>query len=232
MITANHLIYDIENIATSGGLPNEFKITHEQILYWIEEVRSMLIAQSLAKGDDINDSFVQYIDCVELEQADAAECCLAPTGCYVLKSIQQIPGTIDTWEDNNIVSVTTADGEVIPKSNPLKSRYQKYNKYTKKTRSWYLKDDYLYIVNDQQLQYVTVAGIFESPSELANFRACDGSCWTRDSKYPITLGLATQITDIILKTKVNPFMQYPQDTTNDAASTTPQQKIQNKQSEG
>jgi len=232
MITANHLIFDLITIASSGGLPTEFKITEEQVLYWIEETRSNLIAQSLAKGDDINDSFIQYINCVELEQADASECCLAPSGCYVLKSVLQIPPTIDTWEDNMIISVTTMDGTSVSKSNPLKYKYQKYNKYTSKSRSWYIKNDYLYIINDQNLEYVNIAGIFESPSDLAAFIACDGdACWTRDTKYPITLGIATQITDIILKTKVNPFMTYPQDNSNNANGATPQQNIQNKQSE-
>ena len=36
-ITANHLIYDVLEIASSGGLPSEFKISNEQILYWIEQ---------------------------------------------------------------------------------------------------------------------------------------------------------------------------------------------------
>jgi len=232
MITAAHLIYDIQTIASSGSLPNEFNITEEQILYWVEQTRSNLIAQGLAKGDDINDSFIQYINCLELEQIDDSECCYAPSGCYVLRSIKQLPATIDTWEDNMIVSVSTMDGTSIPKSNPLKSKYQKYNKRTSRARSWFIKNDYLYIVNDILLQYVNVAGIFESPSDLSNFVSCDGdSCWTRDSKYPITLGLATMITDIIIKTKVTPFITFPADNTNNANALTPQQIIQNKQAD-
>ncbi len=231
-ITANHLIYDVLEIASSGGNPNEFKISNEQILYWIEQTRSMLISQSLGKKDDINDSWIQYINCVELEQVDASTCCLADTGCYILKSVQPIPSTIDTWKDNWIVSVTTIDGSSISKSNPIRQKYQKYNKYTSTSRGWYLKDDYLYIINDQVLTYVSVAGLFEFPSELANFTSCEGeACWSLDSPYPISLSLATQVTDIIVKTKVNPFMAYPMDNSNNMSGATPQQSIQNKQSE-
>lgn len=231
-ITAQHLIYDILEIASSGGLPSEFKISNEQILYWIEQTRSMLISQSLNKKDDINDSWIQYINCVELEQVDASTCCLVDTDCYVLRSKQQIPSTIDTWKDNWIVSVTTIDGTSVPKSNPIRQRYQKYNKFTSNTRGWYLKDDYLYIINDQLLTYVSIAGLFEFPSELANFISCEGeACWSLDSPYPISLSLATQVTDIIIKTKVNPFMAYPMDNSNNMSGATPQQAIQNKQAE-
>ncbi|TXG80648.1 MAG: hypothetical protein E6R13_07760 [Spirochaetes bacterium] len=231
-ITANHLISDIRGIASSGGNPNEFKITDRQILYWVEQTRSLLISQSLAKKDDINDSWIQYIDCVELEQVDASTCCLVDTDCYVLRSKERIPSTIDTWKDNWIVSVTTIDGNMIPKSNPFKSKYQKYNKYTHSDRGWYLKDDYLYVINDQLLTYVSVAGLFEFPSDLANFTSCEGmACWSYDSNYPISMSLATQVTDIVIKTKVNPFMNFPMDNSNNANNATPQQNIQNKQSE-
>jgi hypothetical protein len=229
-ITANHLIYDIVEIASSGGNPNEFKITNEQVLYWIEQVRSQLISQSLAKKDDINDSWIQYIPCVELEQVDSSECCAADSGCYVLRSKKKLPSTIDTWKDNWIVSVSTMDGTLISKSNPLKSRYQRHNKYTGKTKTWYVKDDYLYIINEDFLELVEVAGLFETPSDLKRFTDCSGDlCFTEDSPYPISLTLATQVTDIIIKTKVAPFMQFDMDNNNDSSGATSAQKSADKQ---
>jgi hypothetical protein len=218
-ITAEHLINDIRGIASSGGNPNEFKISDEQILYWVEQVRSQLISQSLNKKDDINDSWIQYIPCLEMSQVDASECCDAPAGCYVLKSTLRLPSTIDTWKDNWIVSVSTIDGTMISKSNPFKSKYQKYNKYTNLNRGWYVKDDYLYIINDDFLELVEVAGLFESPSDLSRFANCSGgSCFTKESDYPISHTLATQVTDIIVNTKIKAFMSFPNDTTNDASN--------------
>lgn len=216
-ITARHLINDIREIASSGGNPNEFKISDEQILFWVEEVRSQLISQSLGKKDDINDSWIQYIPCVELELVDSAECCDVTSDCKVLKSKKRIPSTIDTWKDNWIVSVTTPLGEIISKSNPFKSKYQKYNKFTSKSKSWYLKNDYLYIINDEFLELVEIAGLFETPSDLKSFTDCSGNnCFTLDSDYPVSLTLATQITDIIIKTKVAPFMSFTKDDGNDS----------------
>lgn len=231
-ITANHLIADIRGIASSGGNPNEFKVSDEQILYWVEEVRAMLISQKLNKKDDINDSWIQYINCIELEQVEDTFCCLASSDCMLLRSIKQIPSTIDTWKDNMIMYVTTVGGESINRSNPVRQRYNKYNKYTSTNRVWFLRDDYIYIINDQVLQYISLAGLFETPSDLSEFVACDGEvCFTLDSPYPISLNMASEVTDIIIKTKINPFFAFPMDNKNDASGVTPQQSIQNKQAD-
>lgn len=217
IITQAVLADDIRGIASSGSNPNEFRIPDEQIYWWIDEIRAVLISQSLAKKDDLNDTWLQTISCMELEQADESECCLVDTDCYVLKTVEKIPTTIDTWKNNWIVSVTTASGEPISKSNRFANRYQKYSKYTGSARYYYLKNDYLYIVNDQLLEYVNVTGLFQSPSDLAAYVTCeDEECFTQDSPYPISANMANQVVDIIVKTKVIPFMQFPSDNENNA----------------
>lgn len=229
-ISINHIVYDILEIASSGDNPNSFKIDNSQIQYWIEQTRSMLISQSLNKRDDIHDSWVSYINCLEMEQVDASLCCLAPSDCKVLKSVQKLPSTIDSWKDNWIISVSGSDGTSISKSNQLKQKYQAYSKYTSKDKSWFIMDNYLYITNDPFLERVKVALIVEFPSDLARFTDCSNqSCWTEDSPYPISASMASIITDIVIKTKVNPFMQFPSDSSNNANSLTPKQLVENKQ---
>ena len=228
-ITMNHMIYDILEIASSGGLPADFSISETQIQYWIEQTRAILIKQKLAKNEDISDAWVNYIPCVGLELADSSECCEAPSGCYILKSTKRLPSTIDTWRDNSIISVSTMDGSLISKSNPLKVKYLSHNKYTSKIKAWYIKNNYLYIVNDEFLELVEVAGLFETPSDLKRFADCGGnSCFNNDSNYPVTLSLATEITDIILKMKIIPFMTSPKDNSNNSNGQTPDQQAAEK----
>ncbi len=204
-------------------------LSDELILYWVEQVRSQLISQSLSRKDDINDSWIQYIPCVGLTLADSSECCEAPVGCYVLKSNKQLPSSIDFWKDNSIVSVSTMDGSLISKSNPLKIKYLSHNKYTSKIKAWYIKNDYLYIVNDEFLELVEVAGLFETPSDLKRFADCGGnSCFNNNSKYPVSQTLANQITDIVIKNKVMPFYSFPKDNSNNANGQTPQQQSEEK----
>lgn len=216
MITLKEITDDIRAIASSGSNPDNFKIPDEQIFYWINQARAMLINQSLAKKDDLNDTWLQQINCMALEPADESECCLAPSGCYVLKTVKKVPSTIDTWKPNWIVSVTTAFGDQIPKSNQFSNRYQKYNKYTGNKKYYYLKNDYIYVVNNEDLSIINVQALFEDPMELANFPTCEGGvCFSTDSAYPVSANMSSQITDIIIKTKVMPFMQFPSDNIND-----------------
>lgn len=222
-ITARHIVQDIIEIASSGSTPNEFKIEEEQILYWVNQTRSKLISEAIKNRQTITDSWLQTIGCLELEQKDISDCCLVSLGCMGLKSKKQLPSTIETHIDNNIVSVTGLDGNPISKTNRFAAKYKQYNKYTGKNMGYFIKDNYLYVINDKIMQYVTVIGLFEDPSELKNFVDCSGNtCWSMDSDYPVTQKMASQITDIVLKTKVLPFMQFPADNKNDAANITSQ----------
>lgn len=227
MITANHLISDIRQIATSGGNSDDFKVSDRQILYWVNEIRSMLISQAIDKRADIADVWLQSITCFEMELADISDCCEVATGCYGLKSVSQVPTTIG--DDELIIGVYTIDGEVIDELTRQRSRYSKYNKFTKAKAGWFIKDGYLYIVNNTMLEMVTLSGIWEDPSDLAAFISCaDQPCWSFDSDYPVSLKMASMITDIVIKTKIQPMMNFPLDNSNNASGATPQQAQQDR----
>lgn len=229
MITAQHIISDIRTIVTSAGNSDDFKASDEQILFWINEVRSMLIAQAIAKRDTISDSWIQYINCFPMEMRDISDCCDVPTGCYGLRSVNPLPGTIETDANNMIIGIYTIDDQQISEINRIRARYQKYNKYTGTKPGWFIKDNYLYIVGNEALAMVNVAGIWEDPSDLANYTSCAGvACWSTGSEYPVSLKMASTITDIVVKTKYGVMMGFPMDQSNNASAATPQQNQQNK----
>ncbi len=219
-MTSNQLISDIRNIGTSGSDNIDFKVEDNQILFWCNEIRSMLISQAIQKSQDISDVWVQMIGCVALQQVDDSDCCLVPTGCYVLRSVNKLPITIETFGDNSIIRVTNVKGEIISKSNPFASNYAQYNKYTANKPDWYLKNGYLYITVTQMLEYVNVFGIFENPQDLAAFVSCDNeACFNMyTSDYPCSLKMASDITNIVIKTKLLPYLQFPADNKNDASN--------------
>lgn len=220
-MTVKQLIKDIANIASSGSNPIEFKIEDSQILFWCNEVRSMLISQAIQKKQDISDVWVQRIKCLELQPVDKSDCCGIVTRCYILKSTQRLPNTIETNGDNSILRVETIMGKVIPKTNYLEAKYTSYGKYTKEEARWFVRDGYLYVINEDELKYVNVDLLAENPADLAEFNDCSGVvCFSQDSTYPCSLKMANDITNIVLKTKVYPFLQLPADNTNDAANVT------------
>lgn len=228
MITAQHIIADIRAIATSGGNSDDFKVSDEQILYWINEIRSMLISQALDKNADVADIWLQTIGCFEMELTDISSCCTVETGCLGLRSVLPVPTTIG--DDMSIMSVYTIEGGVINELNKARARYSKYNKFTGKSIGWFVRDGHLYLVNDTMIEMVSIAGIWEDPTDLAAYATCDGNaCWSVNSEYPVSLKMASQITDIVIKTKIQPMLGFPMDNSNNASGATPQQAQQSKQ---
>ncbi len=218
-ITGYKIVSDIRNIASSGPTSIDFRISDRQILFWINEVRSMLISQSLAKKDDIVDQCVQILPNIVMNLADISEAVDIPLNCKLLKSSIQLPQTIDTYLDNSILSITGLDGTTISKSNLFRSKYKRYNKFTGKNPIWYLRNNYLYIVNypDNLISNVTAVALLEDPEDVNNFlTSVNDTPFTLDSVYPVTMKMANDITNIVLKTKVLPLFQFPHDIENNA----------------
>lgn len=215
-ITSRQIIQDILNIASSGVVPVSTRLSERQIFLWVNECRATLISQSIARRDDILDSCIQTIGNVELELVDKSEATDLPIDCYLLKSTLQIPRTIDTSKDNSVLSVTGLDGTPITKSNSFRAKYKKYSKFTSKQAAWYIKNDYLYVVNSQgnMLSNVSVVGLFENPEDINAFLGTNDEIFTWESSYPVSNKIASEITNIVIKTKIIPLLQAPVDTTN------------------
>lgn len=216
-ITLNKILSDIRNIATSGANAINFRITDNQITYWIHQTRETLINQDIQKRKDLSDTWLQSLTCVDLVEVDKSECCEITTNCKILRTVRQLPDTIETNADNYIVRVESPNGDIISKTTPFESKYIGYSKYVTEKSRWYLKNNYLYIINEDYLDKVNIWGIFSNPEDLISFASCDGtSCFSINGPYPCSGKMASVITDIILKTKIYPFLQTPRDTSNDS----------------
>ena len=223
-ISANTLISDIRNISSSGSNPIEFKIEESQILHWVNQTRATLISQAIQKSQDLSDIWIQKISCLELEKTELGKCwdsedeeCSDGNGCFILRSVEELPDTIEIFGDNMIIRVTTLSGTVISKSDQFSEVYAKYNKYTSNKPVWWIENKRLYISGQTFIKKVNVYGIFDQPSDLADFKNCDDqSCWDYNSNYPCSLKMASMITDIVVRTKVYPYLQLPSDNKNDA----------------
>lgn len=219
MPTLNQITSDIRNIASSGKENYSMRIEDSQIEFWVNEARSKFIADAINKRENLTDIWIQVIHCLELELVDKSTCCFITTNCYILKSKKKLPQTIEYYNDNGIIKVTTADGKIISKSNNFEATYNEFNRYTGKKANWFIQDGYLYITNEVLIDYVTVFGIFEDPSELSGFINCSGNtCFSIDDPYPCSLKMANDITNYVIRAKVLPFYSTIPDKSNDANS--------------
>lgn len=219
MPSLNQITADILNLASSGKGNYSVRLEEELVYFWINEARSKLISEALIKREQLSDVWLQAISCLEMIQVEASECCFVTTGCFILRSKKKLPPTIETNNDNSIVKVVTATGSIVDKGNAFDGVYASFNKYTGKKPFWYLQNGYLYMTDEQLITYLTVYGIFENPMDLNTFINCtDTPCFSIDDNYPVSLKMANDITNYVLRAKVLPFYSTIPDKSNDANS--------------
>lgn len=218
MATLNELVYDIKNIAYGGFQSDDVPVSDRQVAYWINQERAVLIAQLFSANKTIPESLIQFLECVDMECLDPAECCDIESCERVLRSTQKLPQTIHRNGRNTIFDVSSVDKTVgFTETNYIRQRTNKYSKYTGTKPRWFIKNNYLYLTNTHELEVVSLSGIFEDPTEALLFKTCDGvACWDWDSPYPITSRLASVITNKILQERLGITTKMPNDENNDA----------------
>ena len=168
-------------------------------------LRSSLLRSVVKSGEDIGIQSVQTIPCIELDSVPLASCpCVAPSGCRWLKSIHPIPNFI------KITSVTTIDGkETIGFTSwdkvKYKTQYSRVKSKDKLTYTIQVKNglNYLYILGDDNLELVSLSGVFEDPSCISSFPSCGDKKKTKeqiirecnpwDSPFLLDQGLLNEI---------------------------------------
>ncbi len=118
-----------------------------------------------------SDVMFQTLNCVEFEEVDANECGLfPPSGCKILKSTCPIPNTI------KLISVTSFLGnytfDIIrwdQAEGKLNSRIKSVKDATFATMRTIGKDQFIYLLNNENLKGATIVGLFEDPIKAAQF---------------------------------------------------------------
>lgn len=218
-MTLKQIIYNIQNLAKAGGIVDDNRLSNRQVGFWVNYYRALLIRRDLdKKATTFSDNIIQDLGCVELEQVDSAECCVAPIGCYILKSKLALPKPLELSEMDAITFVGSLDStRGYELSSSVRSNWDQYNRYTSKTPKAYFTGGHIYVTIDEAIRFIRVLGLFEDPTEASRFHHCDGdACYTEDSEYPISAWMIAPITEMILQKELNITISTSSDTTNNA----------------
>ena len=169
MATLNEIVANIRNIA-GGRVPSDDDVpSYEQVKFWVNQYRALLIKRDLDKGKSINPDVVSDLGCVELKLVDAAECCDIKAGCVVLKTAVKIPDTIELNQYNAITFVGLIDKATgFQITTPVKAKWTKYNRFTSSAAEAYLLNGHIYITNNKVIRYINIRGIFNDPASLSS----------------------------------------------------------------
>lgn len=221
-ITLNTISTDLLNIIRGSNISSSETISKRQLEEWIHEYRALLLKQDLDKGKFPNPDYIQEINYLELSPIDTGGGNVIDSDLlvenYIFRTDLALPKTIDLNFKSGFTYVGTVDGNEIQFIPEGRSKWQQYKKYTSHDRLAFLRNQYLYILHDKPLQYITVRGIFEIPSEIGRFvnPVTTQSYFNENSKYPIPANIVPTLKEMILSKELDIEFKSYSDTTNDS----------------
>lgn len=191
MLSLNDLRSQLDEALAINSSESSFSLEYYTDL--INEQRSLFIRNEYNKNRTIDPYIIQDINCLELEPTTSIECCDSiPMGCSLLRTVKQIPNTIEFFYSKGITSVGSPD-ITVPRINLIDFSRINYIGFGRTTSSkvyafLYMKRIYL-ISRDPSFMIqrrISIRGIFEDPTSLSEFNNCsDEPCWTPNTQYPL-----------------------------------------------
>lgn len=220
LVSLNTITTDLLNIIRASKISRSESISKIQLEMWVHQYRAMLLKQDLDKGKMPNPDYIQDIPALELEVVDQSEGTDLSSNSYILRTVLELPKTVDLNFKPGFMYIGTIDGREIQLIPEGRSKWQQYKKYTSFDYVCFLRSKKLYILAPAPIKYLTVRGVFEIPTEVGNFSNTHAdftySLW--DTQYPIPINMIPILKEMILKKELGITVQSYSDTTNDSAS--------------
>jgi len=211
-VTLNTIINDLLLTIRGANISRSEPISRRQVEDWIHQYRAILLKRDMDKGKIPNPDFIQEIPKLALEQD--------PIDPTLFRTELEVPKTINFNFKSGFTYIGTETGEEIQYIPEGRNKWQQYKKYTHNEPNVFLRNNRIYLVpGNRDIEYLTVKGIFEIPSEAARFINPETSLpyFNADSKYPIPNDLLPSLKELILSKELNIEVSSNSDTKNDSA---------------
>lgn len=209
-VTLNTIINDLLLIIRGSNISRSEPISRRQIEDWIHQYRAVLLKRDMDKGKVPNPDFIQELPKLALE--------VDTVNSSLLRTVLELPRTINFNFKSGFTYIGTIDGTEIQYIPEGRNKWQQYKKYTPNNPLVFLKNSKLFIrPGTTEIEYITVRGIFEVPSEAARFvnPLTLLPYFNADSKYPIPNDLIPSLKEMILSKELQIEVSSPSDTKND-----------------
>jgi hypothetical protein len=199
MKTIEH-VYAIKNILSKGEVSDDYSYSNKLILHFLEVSRARLIEEKANKYHHISEQSYSSL-CMDLEKGTFHNCCTGPDDKCLLKSVKEIPKTINT-RFGNLTKVTDLAGNVIPMGSITTDSLSQYSITAKNSTVWFIHDSKLYIKNNNDLEKVVVNGLFLNPED--SLEECPDSTTINcpsylDTEFPIDSDLIDAMYQLTLR---------------------------------
>lgn len=219
------LIQRVQSLYSKGVHSQDTRLSSTHIYHVLRSVRNRLIYEELFKRRKVNQWNYQTLPCVELIDSNIHECdCILPLGCKIKRTKYKIPKPLTDANTHMIQTVLTLDGE--ERISEIKLGHKKYikgNRYTTKSMSWFVKNEYIYVLNFTG-NLITITGLWEDPILAANFHNyckekdcvnCESNCIDYlKTDFPIDSEKEEILMQMCMNELIIMFGNMKQDTTN------------------
>lgn len=221
-MTYNEVVYSIRERLRQNI--DDSDITDREIIFHVNNQRALFYRNQYNQRNRTVDEEIKQLLRFTMVQ-DTDEQCGDGTSCYIMKSTQKLPSTLELHHKNAIFKVTS-----LVKTNIAfnlvswnEFPYQGLGKYTKNEVFVTVgPDNYLYLRSGSKLvQFITsilVTAILENPLDIKNFNLCpdDSPCQDLDTFiYPIKAYAFAYIIEQVVSMFINK-LQTPEDEENDS----------------
>ena len=206
----NKYLFELRNLLDSED--------NRYIIRLIEYNRALYYRNKLSNGEFINDAALQKLSAVEVELVDQSDSPIdIPTDAVILRSIKKIPSVLMVRDKHTIFTVRNI--KILSRPFSFVSReeavYSGSGRGNNREVYTFLHGDYLYIKIPKEnprvglLDYVSIEGLFTTPSEVIMFNdgAADRDLWFHD--YPIDDASWVYIKNLIINGVTNEQTNKP-----------------------
>jgi hypothetical protein len=222
--TLNTITTDLLKVIRSSNIASSETISKRQLEDWVHQYRGLLLKRDLDKGKKPNPDYIQEIPQLSLTAVDMAGEDITSlgltSGVYVYRTTLSIPKTIDLNFSSGFMYIGTPAGDEIQFIPEGRSKWQRYKKYTPTDVMCFLRNGYLYIVNSKALDFITLRGVFEIPSEVGRFvnPTTSQPYFNVDTKYPIPINMVPDLRNMILSKELKIEVASTTDIKNDSSN--------------
>ena len=226
MATLNEISYDLLSIVRPH-LSDDSAIDIRQIKYWINTTRALLVRQEMNKKRTIDADLVQTL-CAALEEVTPSDCCVDLPCDKVLRTVLEIPETIELYNKEAILRVAGINKLKKPFSyvDYLRVPFVGSGRFNKDNIYAFIHSKHMYLYSPGNPEYrflesVSIRGVFEDPEAAGVFNECnDSPCYNDESQYPMKAWMIPALKELILKSNLMIQAQAEQvgDESNNASS--------------
>lgn len=217
------IIERVQSIYSKGAASDNTRLSSRHVFSKLKSAKALIIKRELDKNRKVSEFNFDYLECIEMVKALPYECpCAPPQGCEILKTKCKLPHAVTYRNGGFIQSVSSIDGSIIfNKTTWEHKQYRQFNRYVKPDNDYYIKDGYLYITTNKNLQAITVKGIFMDSLDNSCKKCCEDQEQSCVSKLDETFNIEPDLIDVVVELAVQeivePFTKIKQDEENDGS---------------